>query len=37
MANRLDPGEIEKLVKLFPKALRGLWPAARGAGTARGD
>jgi uncharacterized protein (DUF2267 family) len=29
MANRLDPGEIEKLIKLFPDELRSLWPAAR--------
>jgi uncharacterized protein (DUF2267 family) len=33
MANRLDPGEIEQLIKLFPEGLRELWPAARGAGT----
>jgi uncharacterized protein (DUF2267 family) len=37
VANRLDPGEIEKLVKLFPKELRGLWPAARGAGPPGGE
>jgi uncharacterized protein (DUF2267 family) len=35
MSNRLDPGEIEKLVKLFPEELRELWPAARGAGASR--
>jgi uncharacterized protein (DUF2267 family) len=35
MSNRLDPGEIEKLVKLFPEELRELWPAARGAGAGR--
>ena len=32
MANKLDPGEIEKLIKLFPDELRGLWPAARNVG-----
>ena len=32
MANRLDPGEIEKLIKLFPDELRDLWPAARNVG-----
>jgi uncharacterized protein (DUF2267 family) len=32
MANRLDPGEVEKLIKLFPDELRSLWPAARHAG-----
>jgi uncharacterized protein (DUF2267 family) len=32
MANRLDPGEVEKLVKLFPDELRSLWPAARHGG-----
>jgi uncharacterized protein (DUF2267 family) len=37
MSNRLDPGEIEKLVKLFPEELRELWPAARGASTSRGE
>ena len=36
MSNRLDPGEIEKLVKLFPDELRELWPAARGASVGRG-
>jgi hypothetical protein len=36
MSNRLDPGEIEKLVKLFPEELRALWPAARGAGAGQG-
>ena len=35
MSNRLDGGEIEKLIKLFPQDLRELWPAARGAGGAR--
>jgi hypothetical protein len=28
----LDAGEVEKLVKLFPKELQALWPAARHAG-----
>jgi uncharacterized protein (DUF2267 family) len=28
MSNKLDPGEIAKLIKLFPKELRELWPAA---------
>lgn len=29
MCDRLDPNEIEKLIKLFPEELRSLWPAAR--------
>jgi uncharacterized protein (DUF2267 family) len=29
MANKLDPGEVEKLIRLFPNELRNLWPAAR--------
>jgi uncharacterized protein (DUF2267 family) len=33
MANRLDPGEVEKLVKLFSKELQELWPTARHPGT----
>jgi uncharacterized protein (DUF2267 family) len=36
MANRLDPGEVEKLIKLFPDELRSLWPAARSVGTGAG-
>jgi uncharacterized protein (DUF2267 family) len=36
LSNRLDPGETEKLVKLFPEGLRQLWPAARGARAAGG-
>jgi uncharacterized protein (DUF2267 family) len=32
MSNRLDAGEIEKLIKLFPAELRDLWPAARSVG-----
>jgi uncharacterized protein (DUF2267 family) len=32
MSNRLDPGEIEKLIKLLPEEIRALWPAARGVG-----
>jgi uncharacterized protein (DUF2267 family) len=32
MVSRLDPGEVEKLIKLFPEELRELWPAARHAG-----
>jgi hypothetical protein len=36
MANRLDAGEVEKLVKMFPEQLRGLFPAARGVGSGRG-
>ena len=36
MANRLDGGEVEKLIKTFPEELRGLFPAARGAGPSRG-
>jgi uncharacterized protein (DUF2267 family) len=31
MSNRLDPGEVEKLIRLFPNELRELWPPARGA------
>ncbi len=29
LANRLDPGEVQKLIQLFPSELRNLWPAAR--------
>jgi uncharacterized protein (DUF2267 family) len=29
MAKRLDAGEVDKLINLFPKELRDLWPAAR--------
>ena len=29
MANRLDPGEVDKLIKLFPEQLRELWPTVR--------
>jgi uncharacterized protein (DUF2267 family) len=32
MAKRLDAGEIEKLMKMFPDELRDLWPAPREAG-----
>jgi uncharacterized protein (DUF2267 family) len=32
LCDKLDPGEIEKLVKLFPDELRGLWPAMRTVG-----
>jgi uncharacterized protein (DUF2267 family) len=35
MANRLDPGETEKLIKLFPDELRSLWPAARHPGASQ--
>jgi uncharacterized protein (DUF2267 family) len=34
MANKLDPGAVEKLIRVFPDELRCLWPAARGSGTA---
>ena len=37
MANRLDPGEIEELIKLFPEELRELFPAARGASAGAGE
>ena len=38
MSNKLDPGEIEKLIKMFPDELRDLWPAARNVGAgARGE
>jgi hypothetical protein len=36
MANRMDAGEVEKLIKLFPEELRSLWPAARHAGAGEG-
>jgi uncharacterized protein (DUF2267 family) len=36
MANRMDPGEVEKLITLFPDELRSLWPAARHGGAAEG-
>jgi uncharacterized protein (DUF2267 family) len=29
MCEKLDPGEIEKVVKVFPSELRNLWPAVR--------
>jgi uncharacterized protein (DUF2267 family) len=32
MASRLDPGEVEKVIRLFPEELRDLWPAARHPG-----
>jgi uncharacterized protein (DUF2267 family) len=35
MSNRLDPGEIEKLKKLFPEELRELWSPGRGASAGR--
>jgi hypothetical protein len=31
MSNRLDAGEIKKLVKLFPEGMRELWPATEPA------
>ncbi len=37
MSNRLDPGEIEKLIKLFPDELRSLWPVARNVGSGPSD
>jgi uncharacterized protein (DUF2267 family) len=36
MANRLDAGEVEKIIKMLPEELRGLFPTARGAGPGRG-
>jgi uncharacterized protein (DUF2267 family) len=39
MASRLDAGEVEKLITLFPEELRNLWPVARrhpGAGASAG-
>ena len=36
MASRLDQGEVEKFIKMLPEELRGLFPAARGAGPGRG-
>ncbi len=35
MANRLDAGEVEKLMKLFPQELRGFWPATDRAAAGR--
>jgi uncharacterized protein (DUF2267 family) len=35
MCDKLDPGEIEKVTKLFPAELRSLWPVARNVGTSR--
>lgn len=32
MTNRLDPGEVAKVINMFPEELRGFWP--RGARTA---
>ncbi len=29
LCDRLDPGEIEKVIKVFPPELRNLWPASR--------
>jgi uncharacterized protein (DUF2267 family) len=29
MCDKIDPNEVEKLIKLFPEELRLLWPAAR--------
>jgi uncharacterized protein (DUF2267 family) len=37
MSNRLDPGEVEKLIRLFPNELHELWPPARGAAVAPGS
>lgn len=37
MSNRLDRGEIEKLIKLFPEEIRDLWPAARAAAAGAGE
>jgi uncharacterized protein (DUF2267 family) len=36
MCDKLDAGEIGKLISLFPKELRALWPSDRGAGGAAG-
>ena len=32
MCDKLDPGEIDKLIKLFPEELRSLWPVVRSVG-----
>jgi uncharacterized protein (DUF2267 family) len=32
MTNRMDPGEIEKLLKILPDEIRSLWPTARHPG-----
>jgi uncharacterized protein (DUF2267 family) len=29
MCDRIDPGEVEKLIRVFPGELRNLWPASR--------
>ena len=29
MCDKIDPGEIEKLIRVFPSELRGLWPECR--------
>jgi uncharacterized protein (DUF2267 family) len=29
MTNRMDPGEVEKIIKMLPDEIRSLWPAAR--------
>jgi uncharacterized protein (DUF2267 family) len=30
MCRRIDPGEIEKVIRLLPKELQALWPDRRG-------
>jgi hypothetical protein len=29
MSDKIDPGEIEKLIRVFPNELRNLWPESR--------
>ena len=33
MCDKLDSGEIEKLIKVFPEDLRKLWPVVRNVGS----
>ena len=33
MCDKLDPGEVEKLIRIFPEDLRTLWPVVRNVGS----
>lgn len=33
MCDKLDPGEVEKLIRMFPEDLRKLWPVVRNVGS----
>ena len=35
MCDRIDPGEIDKVIRVFPSELRSLWPESRHAPAAR--